>query len=223
MGISRYVAFAVFALRAVSILAAPDSVSHPIPSATPTSTQLIGFAQILTTSPRIQAGGQEPKSQPDLAVSVSAVIPQSEVFGVQLTNGHATQALIDVVNHEKKPISVSVIGGALSNLKPLASGAHSSAGVIHNLTSVRYDVEIAAGEKQTLPFTFTADLHPQKLRLNIVAVVASHSGTVYQLQAFNQTISVVDAATSIFDPQMYVPAIIILHIPCLKLPLYDWN
>jgi len=46
-------------------------------------------------------------------------------------------------------------------------------------------------------------LNPQDLRLNLVAVV-EQAGALYQIQAFNETVSVVEAATSIFDPQMYV-------------------
>jgi len=92
----------------------------------------------------------------------------------------------------------------LSTLQPLAAGTHASAAVVRNLTSTRYDVEIPAGEKQTLPYSFTTDLHPQELRLNIIAVVASKAGAVYQVQAFNETVSVVESPTSIFDPQMYV-------------------
>ena len=148
-----------------------------------------------------------PPATPNLAVSVSASFPQSEVFGVKLVNGHATQALLDFTNHEAEPVNVAIIGGALSTLQPLAPGTHPSAAVVRNLTHTRYDVEIPAGEKQTLPFSFTTDLHPQDLRLNIIAVVASQAGAVYQVQAFNETVSVVEAATSIFDPQMYVSCV----------------
>jgi len=147
---------------------------------------------------------ESPPTTPNLAVSVSASFPQSEVFGVKLINGRATQAVLDFANDETEPVNVAVVGGALLTLQPLAPGTHPSAAVIRNLTHTRYDVEIPAGEKQTLPFSFTTDLHPQDLRLNIIAVVASQAGAVYQVQAFNGTVSVVDAATSIFDPQMYL-------------------
>lgn len=134
---------------------------------------------------------------------------------MKLVNGHATQALLDFTNHEAESVNVAVIGGALSTLQPLAPGTHPSAAVVRNLTHTRYDVEIPAGEKQTLPFSFTTDLHPQDLRLNIIAVVASQAGAVYQVQAFNETVSVVEAATSIFDPQMYV----LLDLSCTAFAL----
>jgi len=145
---------------------------------------------------------ESPPTTPNLAVSVSASFPASEVFGVKLVNGHATQALLDFSNDEADPVQVAIIGGALSTIQPLAPGAHPSAAIVRNLTGTRYDVEIPAGEKQTLPYTFTTDLHPQDLRLNLIAVVTSKAGEVYQVQAFNETVSVVEAATSIFDPQM---------------------
>jgi len=96
-----------------------------------------------------------------------------------------------------------MIGGALSTLQQLPAGTHPSAGIIRNLTATRYDVEIPAGEKQSLPYSFTQDINPGDLRLNLIAVVSSQAGAVYQVQAYNETVSVVEAATSLFDPQMY--------------------
>lgn len=110
--------------------------------------------------------------------------------------------MLDFKNNEAEAVQVSLIGGALSSLQQLPDGAPPTAAIIRNLTATRYDVEIPAGEKQSLPFAFTTDLHPQDLRLNLIAVVTSQAGNVYQVQAFNETVSVVEPATSIFDPQM---------------------
>lgn len=90
----------------------------------------------------------------------------------------------------------------MSTLQTLPEGTHPSAAIVRNLTSTRYDVEIQPGEAESLTYTFTTDLNPQDLRLNILAVVASQKGGVYQIQAYNETVAVVEAATSIFDPQM---------------------
>lgn len=152
---------------------------------------------------------KSPPTTPNLAVSVSAKFPSSEVFGVKVLNGHATKAILDFTNNEPEPVTVSIIGGSLSSLQILPEGTHPSMNIVRNLTATRYDTLIPAGEKQSLPYTFTTDLHPQDLRLNIVAVVNSQAGAVYQVQAFNETVNVVDPATSIFDPQMYVPPLII--------------
>jgi hypothetical protein len=110
--------------------------------------------------------------------------------------------LLDFTNNESNSVNIGLVGGALSSLSPLAKNAHPSALIIKNITATRYGLELPAGEKASLPFTFTTDLHPADLRLNLIAVVTDKAGTVYQVQAFNETVSVVDAATSIFDPQM---------------------
>ncbi|TVY50331.1 Increased recombination centers protein 22 [Lachnellula cervina] len=175
MGLYRYSTLALLALRAVGVFAAAAPVEEELES---------------------------PPTTPNLAVSVSASFPASEVFGVKLINGHATQALLGFSNDEPEAVQIAVIGGALTTLQPLAPGTPASAAIIRNLTGTRYDVEIPAGEKLTLPYTFTADLNPQDLRLNLMAVVMSKAGEVYQVQAFNETVSVVEAATSIFDPQI---------------------
>lgn len=127
---------------------------------------------------------------------------------MKVLNGHATKAILDFTNNEPEPVTVSIVGATLSTLQVLPEGAHPSTGIVRNLTAIRYDTIIPAGEKQSLPYTFTTDLHPQDLRLNIVAVVNSQAGAVYQVQAFNETVNVVDPATSIFDPQMYVYPIV---------------
>jgi hypothetical protein len=174
MGFYKYTALALLALRAVSVFAA-DAVEEELES---------------------------PPTTPNLAVSVSASFPSSEVFGVKLINGHATKAVLDFINNEAEAVTVAVIGGALSTLQQLPEGTHPSAAIVRNITATRYDVLIPAGEKQSLPFTFTTDLHPQDLRLNIIAVLGSTAGQVYQVQAYNETVTVVEPATSIFDPQI---------------------
>lgn len=144
----------------------------------------------------------EPPVTPNLAVSASASFPQAEVFGIKLINGHATQAVLAFENKEAEPVTVAVVGSALSTLKPLPAGSHPSAGIIRNLTSTRYGVEIPAGEKASLPYTFATEMNPQDLRLQIIAVIQGVDGSVYQVQAFNETVSIVEAATSLLDPQI---------------------
>ncbi|KAI9641554.1 Increased recombination centers protein 22 [Ciborinia camelliae] len=181
MGFYRYSTLALLVLRAVSVFAAPES----------------------TEDHRQEAAAEGFEAPPtNIAVSVSASFPQSEIFGVKLINGHASQALLTFKNNEPEAVQVAVIGGALSTLQILPEGIHPSAAIVRNLTSAKYNVAIQAGEEQSLPYTFTTELNPQDLRLNLIAVVASQSGGVYQIQAFNETVTVVDAATSIFDPQI---------------------
>ncbi|TAQ91404.1 hypothetical protein B7494_g358 [Chlorociboria aeruginascens] len=175
MGFSKYSVFVLLTLRMAGVFAAPEA----------------DVVDELTPSP-------------ELSVSISTSFPQSEIFGVKLINNHATTALLDVANNEDSPITVAIVGGVLSTLQPLPPGTHPSASVVRNLTSTRYDVIVPAGEKQQLNYAFTTDLMPQDLKLGLIAVVMSSEGAVYQVQAFDETVSVVDAATSLFDPQMYI-------------------
>jgi len=147
---------------------------------------------------------KSPPTTPDLAVSVDIKFPDAEVFGVKLVNGRPTQSVLDFTNNETEPVQISLIGGVLTTLQPLPPGAHPSMAIVRNLTSARYGIEIPAGAQQSLPYAFTTDMNPQDLRLQIVAIVQSQEGLIYQLQAYNSTVSVVEAPTSIFDPQMYV-------------------
>ncbi len=131
-------------------------------------------------------------------MKVSVQFPSSEVFGVKLVNGHPTQALLSFTNDEPEPVTVGFIGG---NLWTMPLGGQKPQ-VIRNLTTTRYNVEIPAGQSDTISYSFATELHPQDLKLNLAAVVTDTEGTPYTLQAFNETVSVVEADTSIFDPQM---------------------
>lgn len=123
---------------------------------------------------------------------------------MKVINGHATKAILDFTNNEAEPVTVSFVGGALASLQQLPEGAHPSMAIVRNLTATRYDTLIPAGGKQSLPYSFTTDMNPQDLRLSLLAVINSQAGNVYQVQAYNETVSVVEPATSIFDPQMCV-------------------
>lgn len=65
-------------------------------------------------------------------------------------------------------------------------------------------MEIPAGQSESISYNFATELQPQDLKLNLAAVVTDSEGTPYTLPAFNETVSVVEPDTSIFDPQMSV-------------------
>ncbi|KAK0767444.1 Increased recombination centers protein 22, partial [Friedmanniomyces endolithicus] len=130
-------------------------------------------------------------SSPNLAVEISTSFPQSEVFGVKLVNGHATQAVLDVRNHETEPISVLLVGGSLTT--PIDTpGAPDPPVVLRNLTAQKYGVQIPAGESETLTYSFATEFHPQDLRLSIAAVLQDGKGTVFTKMVYNETVSVVE-------------------------------
>lgn len=148
---------------------------------------------------------EDPTKQqsPILAVDISTSFPQSEIFGVKLVNGHPTRAVLDISNHEPAPVSLQIIGGSLTT--PLDTpGAPDPPQVLRNLTAQRYGVLIPAGEKESVTYTFATEFHPQDLRLNLAAVLQDGEGNVFTKMVYNETVSVVEAPMSIFDPQMYV-------------------
>ena len=139
-----------------------------------------------------------PTAPKTLAVSVSAVFPSAEIFGIKLVNGKPTKALVSFVNEEPEPVMVNFIGGSLWTLDFDPQGSH----IVRNLTTTRYNVEIPAGEKESLAYNFATELHPQELRLNLATILSDSKGSFYTVPAFNETVSIVEPDTSIFDPQM---------------------
>ncbi|OQD70683.1 hypothetical protein PENPOL_c001G08131 [Penicillium polonicum] len=132
---------------------------------------------------------------PALAVSAQASFPASEIFGIKLVNGHPTQALIAISNDEPNPITVNFVGGSLRNPDDQAQ-------IVRNLTATRYAIEISAGEKETISYSFATEMHPQDLQLTLSAIISDSEGRLVPIVAHNGTVSIVEADTSIFDPQI---------------------
>jgi hypothetical protein len=132
---------------------------------------------------------------PNLNVDISTSFPQAEVFGVKLVNGHPTRAVLDVHNQETEAIQVLIVGGSLTTQSDEPQ-------VLKNFTTQKYGVSIPAGEKETLTYSFATEMHPQDLRLNLAAVLQSAAGQIYTRQIYNETVSIVEAPISWFDPQM---------------------
>ncbi|KAE8157694.1 hypothetical protein BDV40DRAFT_304916 [Aspergillus tamarii] len=133
---------------------------------------------------------------PKLALTAQATFPASEIFGVKVVNGYPTQALVAFTNDEPAPVKVNFIGGTLSTLDEEDSK------IVRNLTATGYNVEIPAGETETLSYQITTEMHPQDLRLSLASIVSDSEGRFYTVYAYNGTVSVVEPETSFFDPQI---------------------
>lgn len=144
-------------------------------------------------------------TSPNLAVQISTSFPSSEIFGIKLVNGYPTQALLSIQNDEPNPVTVVFIGGSLWASDPRGKGPQ----IVKNLTTARFNVAIPAGAKESISYSFTTELYPQELKLNLAVIVQDKKGTAFTLQAFNETVSVVEPDTSIFDPQMLVELVLL--------------
>ena len=73
--------------------------------------------------------------------------------------------------------------------------------ILRNLTTKQYGIQVLPGQSESLPYSFSTNMHPQEVRLNLAAVIAKGSNFFSQ-QAFNGTVQVVEPDSSLFDPQM---------------------
>ncbi|CAG5182846.1 uncharacterized protein ALTATR162_LOCUS10364 [Alternaria atra] len=171
------------------------------------------FSSLLLLSLRALGSVAEPAAEkqavdepqtPNLNVAVSVSFPQSEIFGVKLINGQATQARLSVVNNEPTPVGVTIVGGSL--IQEVAGQSQ----ILRNLTRQRYSIQIPAGANETIPYSFTTEMHPQNLRLQLVTVLKDSKNNLITVPVYNETVSIVEAPTSFFDPQIIFLYLVLL-------------
>ena len=112
-------------------------------------------------------------------------------------NGRPTQSVLSFENQDTEAITVALVSASLWTKDNVAEESRN----IRNLTSTRYKIQIPPGEKESMSYSFATELHPQDLRLKIIASIISDKG-IFAVQAFDEMVSVVEAPTSIFDPQV---------------------
>lgn len=136
---------------------------------------------------------------------------------MRLINGRPTQALVEITNKEDGPIQLAFLAGVLATAKDLPEGTPAYQGIIRNLTAVQYNSPIEAGETKSFPYSFALDMQPQDVKLQLAAVITNANGNLYQVEAHDGTASIVEAPTSLLDPQMYVFLLTLSHSAILTL------
>lgn len=152
---------------------------------------------------------QEKPAEPELKIDIATTFPDS-TFGVKLVNGHSTRALIEIANHEDGPINLVFMSGMIGTTQPLPEDAPPYAGILRNLSTMSYDVDIAAGETSSLPFPFVLDMQPQDVFIKLLAVIRNDKKEIFQVEAHSGVASIVEPPTSVFDLEMYVAILVAL-------------
>jgi hypothetical protein len=149
-----------------------------------------------------QDTGTTPVDAAILDADLSATFPEADIFGVKLVNGHPTKALVTLANKEKAPITLAFLTGALHSTKVLPADAPAYQGILRNISGTQYNLEVPAGETKEIPYSFSLDMQPQDVLLELKAVVTNSQGALFSVPVYNGTAAVVEPPTSFFDPQM---------------------
>jgi hypothetical protein len=143
-----------------------------------------------------------PISPSELKVEVSASLPDTSLLGIKIFNGKPTKTILTYVSHEDEPVNIHFVGGSLWSDRVDTQN-------LRNLTGSKYETALAPGESKNVEYTFATEMQPQDVNL-IIATILSKQGKYFTIQALNTTVSIVDEATSIFDPQILFLYVVLL-------------
>ncbi|KAK4505677.1 hypothetical protein PRZ48_003642 [Zasmidium cellare] len=199
----KFAAIAAVALSSFTAFAQDaDADAVKVEDATDPAVEDVNMEDMLKWA---ESGGErqwseESKAQKPLNVAVNVSFPDAEIFGVKMVNGRPTRALLHITNNEDTEINVLVGLGAL--LTPIdVPGAPDPPQVVRNLTGTKFGTIIPPKTKETLTYAFSTVMHPQDLTLELKTVIA-RGQSMFTLTNFRETVAVVEAPVSIFDPQI---------------------
>ncbi|CAK1361974.1 uncharacterized protein RHO25_004478 [Cercospora beticola] len=140
------------------------------------------------------------QQQKPLKASFNVSFPEAEIFGVKLVNGRPTRTLITITNNEDTEINVlAAVAGLYSPLGQV--GAPDPPQSIRNLTAARFGKSIAPHTSETFTYAYATIMQPQDILLEVNAII-TRGPAVFTSTVFRENVSVVEAPTSLLDPQI---------------------
>jgi hypothetical protein len=115
-------------------------------------------------------------------------------LGIKLINNHPTRVKLQLTNHEPRALQIDSVGGRLWDVKKDVS--------IRNLTTLKVGMSLPPKKQLEVVYSLTNDLTPRDLLLNLGVAVTTADGEVFTVTAFNGTVTVVEAPSSLLDPQL---------------------
>ncbi|WVF71398.1 hypothetical protein IAT40_006202 [Kwoniella sp. CBS 6097] len=128
-------------------------------------------------------------------VLVSASFPESNPFGL-VVNGEQNSILVHLANQGTK--NYTLVSAAASY-----HDVNNHWATVKNATALKYNTPLIAGSNFSAPFSVNSEFRPQEIGLTVwVDLAESGTKDLHRLTALNQTVSVVEPASSWFDPQL---------------------
>ncbi|WVW83944.1 hypothetical protein I302_105967 [Kwoniella bestiolae CBS 10118] len=132
-------------------------------------------------------------------VLVSASFPETNPFGL-VVNGEQNGLLLHLVNQGTKNYTLVSASASYHDV-------NNHWATVKNASTLKYNVPIVAGSNLSAPYQVYSEFRPQELGLTVwVNLLDSSSSStdkgIHQITAMNQTVSVVEPASTWFDPSL---------------------
>jgi len=131
-----------------------------------------------------------------LKVTVNVTFPDIDSpLKMTIFNRKLTKLNINLQNNEIGTLGLDLVGGALWDAD------HTK--IVRNLSTVKvHHNKLEPEHSVIIPYTFTTDIYPQDVILELGLVATDPTGSKVSHTLFKGPLTVADPPTSIFDPQV---------------------
>ncbi|GFZ43956.1 hypothetical protein JCM24511_01676 [Saitozyma sp. JCM 24511] len=128
-------------------------------------------------------------------VIVSGSFPESNPFGL-VVNGEQNSVLLHLINSGEKNYTLVSASASYHDV-------NNHWALVKNASTLRYGVPLVSGSNFSAPFQVYSEFRPQDIGLTVWVNLAEPGSTaLHSITALNQTVSVVEPASSWLDPQL---------------------